>query len=126
MRLTKNSHNFTLFHTLLHYRNYHTLRSGAYTQLSPQHVISISHFFASTEPLSKPFPRAAAGFLTFCHSTHAYTYTYSEYTYTLTLYSAAGPICLLRYKALNTHMDHRLLSLAVSILLAVIWYVIYV
>ena len=44
----------------------------------------------------------------------------------LTLYQAAGPICLLRYKALNTHMDHRLLSLAVSILLAVTWYVIYV
>ena len=44
----------------------------------------------------------------------------------MTLYQAAGPIRLLRYKALNTHMDHRLLSLAVSIALAVTWYVIYV
>jgi len=51
MRHTKNSHNSALFHTLLHYRNYHTLRSGANTHDQPPLPISISHFFASTEQL---------------------------------------------------------------------------
>ena len=49
MRHTKNSHNSTLFHTLLHYARHHTLRSGANTHSQPPQPISISHFFAFTD-----------------------------------------------------------------------------
>ena len=89
MRHTKNSHNSALFHTLSHYARHHTPSSGAYTQDSLPQPISISHFFAPTE---HRLPRAAAGFLTSYHSTHAYAYT--QYTRTLTLYTAAGPIVI--------------------------------
>ena len=51
MRHTKNSHNSALFHTLLHYVIYHTLRSGANTHDQPPQPISISHNSALTEQL---------------------------------------------------------------------------
>jgi hypothetical protein len=57
--------------------------------------------------------------------TRLYIYVYSLYVY-MTLYQAAGPICVLRYKVLNTHMDNKLTALIASILLAVIWYAIYI
>ena len=126
MRHTKNSHNSTLFHTLLHYVIHHTPSSGAIMQANPHTPISKSHFFAFTDPLYIQLStitslelaqRLTAQLLT--HSIHIRIHVHSL------LYSAAGPIANLLH-TVKYSMDHKLISLTASIILAIIWYVIYI
>ena len=91
MRLTKNSHNSTLFCTLSHTLDNHTPHSGAYMHDHPHQPISKSHFFASTDQLyiyvytivSLELPQALNPLPLYTHMLiHIPT----------TLYQAAGPI----------------------------------
>ena len=130
MRHTKNSHNITLFHTLLHSVIHHTLRSGAYTHIDPHTPISKSHFFARTDPLYIQPSTITSLELAQRLTAQLLTHSIRIHTHSLTrihslLYSAAGPLAIMLY-TVKYSMDTKLISLAASIMLVIIWYVIYI
>lgn len=127
MRHTKDSHNSTLYCTLLHTSQCHTLHSGAYTHDDPHSPISKSHFSAHTDHSmihynSFKFSRAAAGSLTPA-TLHLLVHTRIHHSHAR--YPAAGPLPILQY-TVKYSMNTQLQALIASIILMVIWYVIYI